>query len=118
LKKRREATQPSEHSTTASMMHPSHSAKNIGQYSALHGGLKRPDFLNPQLSKFNSQFSSNVQCPEEKQTDSKFEINVVPPVSPMTPNFEFKKKKFYDSSVEPYSAKPSISEKKTTPPKK
>ena len=36
----------------------------------------------------------------------------------MTPNFEFKKKKFYDSSVEPYSAKPSISEKKTTPPKK
>jgi hypothetical protein len=53
------------------MMQPSQSAQNLGQYSALHGGLKRPEFLNPQLNKFNT-FSNNVQSVEDKKTDTKF----------------------------------------------
>ena len=41
---------------------------------------------------------NNIQSTEE--------TNQGVPITPLTPNFEFKKKKFYDSPIEPVSAKP------------
>lgn len=72
LKKRREAAQQNETSTSSSMIHPSHSAKNLGQFSPMNGGFKRPDFLNTHANKLNIGQLSNVQCPEEKQPESKY----------------------------------------------
>ena len=70
--------------------------KQINNFSATNGTFKRPEiFSNPTRLAPPSSF---LNSPEEKQIE-RVSPSSTTPSTPLTPNFEFKKKKFHDSSA-------------------
>jgi hypothetical protein len=88
------------------MISGAHSMKNLQQFSNVVNSFKNKEYLSPTAAK---PAVNDVKCPEDKykmETPVKNE-----PIygNTLTPNFEFKKKKFIESPIEPTSAKPILS---------
>lgn len=69
-----------------------HSPKGFNQTN-VQTPFKRPDFVNQNQNKFNQSFS-NLQSPEDKTEKLETPSHKPESFAPMTPNYEFKKKKF------------------------
>ena len=70
--------------------------KQVNNFSATNGTFKRPEmFNNPNKLAPPSPF---LNSPEEKQIERVSPTSATLP-TPLTPNFEFKKKKFNDGSA-------------------
>ena len=69
--------------------------KNTGQFTPIQGPPKRPEFLNINHNKLSPNYNLGVQSPEDRPTEhmpTKYDMGSV---MPLTPNFEFKKKKYF-----------------------
>lgn len=71
--------------------------KQINNFSATNGTFKRPElFSNPTRLTPPSSF---LNIPNDNQGE-RLSPSSTTPTTPLTPNFEFKKKKFYENSSE------------------